>query len=434
MKAKNLGQVVLISLGISVFALLFYLALGDGVAFFTTSLYNWIGNLIGIGLLLAQGFIHFFILLFISLAGPKRISTPEKKKQVIWIYVGLAVIANIAIILTTTKDSRAVMSLEHKWENSEKYVWESGVTTPEGFPVKMIVGYFKLDSKSKNAPFKSFGWGVFHAKWGDGFSAHSDDGESVVPDSLNVTWYSMVENKFYHLETALDKEKISKLLKEDFKIKREDGLENWNRTSITAGLAPGGTVAVWVNGIMGASTELAVFKAIEIPSSKIDSHSLQDCVDEVAEARKDSRNLWIKNLDDKNFKIPYGKWSTQYRKKYNWRFECKSEFPLDSAMVNVALFNGEAYHIAANDLSEKKFEMKALPNGFSIQYYDTKGEDNYLSADFNEQDIFKKFEQLNKDNGNEQITMICNIDKSGSITSIILKSKRQSLNLELKID
>lgn len=434
MKTITIGQIILISLGLSLFGLLFYWVLGDGVAFSTTGLYTWIGNLIGVGLLLAQCIIHFFILLFTSLAGTKIISTSEKKKRIIWVYVGIAVIANIVIILNATTESRAVMSSEHKWKNAEKYEWECGVTTPEGFPIKMIVGYFKLASKSKNAPFQSFGWGVFDGKWGDGSTASTEYGKSVLPDSLNVTWYSIIENKFYHLQTGLDKEKISELLKDAFQIKRKDGLENWNRTSITAGLAPGGTVAVWVNGMMGASTELAVFKAKEIPLSKIDSLTLQDCLNEVAEARKDSSNLWIKNLDDKNFKIPFGKWSTQYRKKFNWKFVCKSQFRLDSAMVDLAFFNGEAYHITAPDLSEKKFEQKALPNGFSISYYDAKREKNYLSADFNEQDIFKKFEEIIKNNPNEPITMICNIDKSRSISSVILKSQHQSFNLDFKTD
>lgn len=434
MKANNVGQIILISIGITVFALLFYWVLGDGVAFSTTGLYTWIGNLIGLGLLLAQVFIHFYILLFISLAGAKIISTPEKKKQISWIYVGFAVIANITIILAATTESRAVMSSEHKWENSEKYEWKWGVTTPEGYPVKMIVGYFNLASKSKDAPFQSFGWGVFHGRWGDGFSASTEYGKSVIPDSLNVTWYSMVENKFYHLGTALDKEKISQLLLEKFQIKRKDGLETWNRTSITAGLAPGGTVVVWVNGMIGESTELAAFKAKEIPSSKIDSHSLQSCRDEVSEAKKDTANVWTKNLDDKNSQIPFEKWKTKYRKKYNWKFLCESQIQLDSAMVDVTLFNGEAYHITSNDLCEDKFEMKALPDRISIGYFNSKGDSEYLSADFNEQDIYRKFELLDKFTGNEQITIICKIDKTGSIASVVLKSQHESLNLEIKTD
>lgn len=432
MKAKNVGQIILISIGLTVFALLFYWLLGDGVAFSTTGLYTWIGNLIGLGLLLAQVFIHFSILLLISIVGTKIISTPEKKKKIIWIYVGFAVVANIAIILAATTESRQVMSSEHKWENSEKYEWAAGVTTPEGYPVKMIVGYFKVASKSKDGPLQSFGWDVIHGKWGDGFIPSGDAGESVIPDSLNVTWYSMMENKFYHMETALDKEKISKLLKEGFQIKRSDGIENWKRTSITAGLAPGGTVAVWVNGLMGESTEVAVFHANEIPSSKIDLQSLQNCLDEVADARKDSSNVWTKNLDDKNFKIPFGKWSVKYRKKYNWKFVCENQVRMDSAMVKVALFNGESYPITANDLSEKKFVKKGLPDRISIEYFDIKGNSKYVLADFIEHDIYKSFEQVNEENHNEQITMLCTIDKNGSIASVILKSQHQSLKLKIK--
>lgn len=287
--------------------------------------------------------------------------------------------------------------------SSEQFDWAGTMSCPLGYPTEVYKGGLE-----GNGTFCSLylgthggvrGWGSEGRNFG-----HS---KQSLPDRLNVTWLSYAENKFYHIDTEIDFEKMLALFKKGFETKDANGKirhEEYNR--IIVGFAPGGVVVIWVSG-SGKQVEIGRYQAEKtvIPQSEIaglDSHDAllfqQSEVDRIMSLAT-MVPLEVQNAN-KNKPIPFGLWDT-YRKKYQWKptFVLQNDAKLrETRPVYLAFVNGEFEKIFSEkfplQVSEKKTNIKEIGFGWK----DQKGQSFSGFGRFNEKSALNAFKEIYGDN------------------------------------
>ncbi|MGD8177467.1 DUF2931 family protein, partial [Marinimicrobium sp. ARAG 43.8] len=139
-----------------------------------------------------------------------------------------------------------------------KAEWLASESAPKEYQMKVISGTFLY-------PGKDYGLYVPSGKtvyggWGKPISTHvTGPDQKPLPDRLQITYYSYLEDQFYYGEFDLPYETIVRSFKEGYGDHRTPtGHLTYRR--ITVGMAPGGSVAVWLVGI-GKTTEIFFGKA-----------------------------------------------------------------------------------------------------------------------------------------------------------------------------
>jgi len=129
--------------------------------------------------------------------------------------------------------------------NATKFDWQASKSTPKSYPMQIIAGNFY----SPNGDSLYVPDGVFlHKGWGIGRSSHvvGKDLKSL-PDRLSLSFFSYRENQFYSAKFALPYKEILALFQAGHYSPNNDGHITYHR--ITVGVAPGGTVSVWLVSI-----------------------------------------------------------------------------------------------------------------------------------------------------------------------------------------
>ena len=83
-----------------------------------------------------------------------------------------------------------------------KYTWLATVSAPKEFPIDVYTGELIANDFTYNF---HHGWGTQNSGWGKSGGVVSVSTEFMeIPHTLNFTWYSWHENKFYSGEWKLD--------------------------------------------------------------------------------------------------------------------------------------------------------------------------------------------------------------------------------------
>lgn len=434
MNLIHLRKIFLIAGAITAFGFLFYLFLGDGVAFETHGIWASFANLFGILILFSQYILHFIILLIICGRGKKGDELTIKQNWIIGVYCLIAVVANVVLILENTTVSRSEMTVERKWRNSEKYEWEPAISNPEGYPVRVVEGRFFIESWSRNNAFPDIDNKFYDSRWGIGRSTFmsSDQGRLVMPDSLRLTWYSVVEDCYYKLHVALDKEKISNLFKKGFEAKNHNGVFHQTYDEIIVGLAPGGATALWVGGNWGNAVEVSFYQAQKIDSTKIELGQRQMIQEELGRLR--ASKDWVEQGHTADKPLPYDKWRKKYRTPYAWRLQFVKDVALNNPEVEIEFFNGEEVTIIDSLLPEQNFPAHALPYSLFLTSTGTDGKTKRDYIPLDEEDIYNAFERLTMSKQKITVIVTCKINKLGEIEKITAKNNLEELPLKLKMD
>lgn len=430
----HLHKILLIAGALTGFGFLFYLFLGDGVAFETHGIWASFANLLGVVILLSQFILHFIVLLIICGTGTKGQELSVRQMWIIGIYCLIAVIANIVLILKHTTVSRSEMTVERKWRNSEKYEWEPAISNPEGYPVRVVEGRFFIESWSRNNAFPDIDNKFYDSRWGIGTSTFmsSDQGALVMPDSLRLSWYSVVEDCYYKLNVALDKEKISGLFKKGFEAKNHNGVFHRTYDEIIVGLAPGGDAALWVGGNWGNAVEVSFYQAQKIDSTEIELGQRQMIQEELGRLRVSKD--WVEHTHTAANPQAYDKWRQKYRTPYAWRLQFVKDADLVNPEVEVEFFNGEQVTIIDSLLPEQDFPVHAVPSSLFLT---STGPDGKTKRDYvvlDEEDTFNVFEKLTMSKQKITVVVTCKINKQGEIEKITAKNNLEELPLKLKAD
>ena len=198
----------------------------------------------------------------------------------------------------------------------EKYEWGPFVSVPVGFPVRIYTG--RVGEQSIMSDFRASlekGWG---------YAGTANSSEKQLPKDIDIVWYSYVEDCFYRVKADLDYPKLLKLFREGYK-ERANNLETFPKgylertfTTFVVGLAPGGVVVVWVEG-MRRQIEIGRFQAEKInlkqPEGLDDHDALIFSEQERKETLEDER-FRPKHIREKP--TPFGLWDDYRDIKYPW--------------------------------------------------------------------------------------------------------------------
>lgn len=239
----------------------------------------------------------------------------------------------------------------------KKYEWSADISAPREYPIEMYTGAVGGVYFSHMLGFRNGGWGN---------AGSVDFIKAELPDRIDLTWLSYVDNKFYTIDTEIPIEKIKELFEEGFYSKRgEEGVTEPYKY-INIGLAPKGMMVVWVAGV-GKQVEVARFQAHE---TTIDPRVITE--DEKYMFTKDytKRSLtydgtiskYVREQLDK-YGYPPAEVYESYREKYLWKPKVILPEGCKITSVYMKMCNGEK-----EDPYDKPIEQKqrAIPFMFEI--------------------------------------------------------------------
>ncbi len=277
--------------------------------------------------------------------------------------------------------------------NPTQFDWKASESAPEHYPMKIIRGdlIYRGGGGSLYVP----SGGVISHGWGRMRSSHITGPDlKPLPDKLDITFFSYLEDQFYEGRFDLPYDKILRLFQEVEARPKEKDLEGRvipNDFRIIVGVAPGGTVAVWVraNGTkevffgQAKKVDLDFTKAMDFPAAKraiyvkkiIESEVTPDFL---AALRKNG--------------IPFKKWAN-YRTRYNWVPSFAVSHP--PKKFGASFFNGESGNFPFP--LEKSFTTtpQPVPDEMDFSYAVNGQGTNYLYIiQFDEAEMLTAFAKL----------------------------------------
>ena len=217
-----------------------------------------------------------------------------------------------------------------------KFEWDASNSAPLGCPIDLVSGDFFYPDGSLYIPPATL-----HSGWGREVSAHVvGPDQKPLPDSMEVLFFSYLEDRFYHGRFALPRDSITRLFREGFP--RTFGRSPHDTyTSLVAGVAPGGAVAVWASG---SERQVEVFFGQAQPATDLDWHKAMQMPAKVDRHQFVAATLAQEAEFDSLVRpmmahVPVGRWAA-YRTRYRWRpvFE---GMPRPTNLDRVVFLNGE---------------------------------------------------------------------------------------------
>ena len=242
--------------------------------------------------------------------------------------------------------------------NEPEYEWGISVNAPIGYPIHVYAGRVGPQYITSDL------WcSTEEPDWGSAYVNEGNDPKEL-PKDIDIVWFSFIENCFYNLQASLDYEKIEKLFKEGFEQRIRYGeLRHTTYDGLVVGLAPGGTVVVWVGKGYSPITEVGRFQASQIyltETSDMDSHERLIFDKEYRKSLATAPNIVPLEVQKANEgkPIPYNLWDRYAETQYRWY--PTFEIP-DGKMGDVFFryWNGEANTIFYTDL-EPTTEREAI--------------------------------------------------------------------------
>jgi hypothetical protein len=221
-------------------------------------------------------------------------------------------------------------------KNDTKFDWLATESAPKHYPMEIIRGTFIYHGEKEQGLYIPSG-GTLFAGWGDPISNHVVGPDlKPLPDRLKITFFSYAEKQFYQGEFELPYEKMLALFREGV----ADSKEHPTYSRIMAGVAPGGSVAVWVKGVKTVEVFFGQAQKIELDPSKAFALPFENKKESDAYIAKQLVNvLTPEELESlKKDGIPFGLWS-RYRNRYDWIPTFSAEHKPD--YVNAIFVNGE---------------------------------------------------------------------------------------------
>lgn len=298
-----------------------------------------------------------------------------------------------------------------------KFEWFHTLSAVKNYPIEVVQGRLNCSTGSL-ATFSPI-WGIINEGWGvDGGMMVSSSDIKEVPESLQITWLSFREDKFYDGQFDLPTEKMTELFRQSI----YGNVRDYHYKFIIIGLAPGGVVVIWLMGDQ-VQTEVARFQAKEISKDQLNITG-----DEEIMLTPDYTDKKLANREIKRDPIPFGLWDT-YREKYNWRL--KPIFPDKFRLVKkwMTMYNGEKEHYFVEQPEFDSFKLRAIPSFASFSWYDEKGDKFGLDLNFNEEEIFKAYKAIYRDDHKQEIDLTFTLDEKKKNFIVKLKNKDEEYEL-----
>jgi len=276
----------------------------------------------------------------------------------------------------------------------EKFKWTGTVSAPQEYPAEVYEG--AIVATDFTYSFDAI-WGTQNTGWGNVGGIMSVEREQMeAPDSLNFTWFSIVEKKFYTGAWKLDKAKIAKLFREGFIDDVTKKKDTYNL--IKVGLAPKGKVVVWLSGA-GFQTEVGSFEARDTTITKDMAYDNAKYMFNEGYVERTLTNDMIMKPEIKARIVAKGYPNPgiydQYRIRYSWRPKLELPEGGKPLLVYYSFLNGEEENRFGEDLAKNEYSSRACPKIISLVWQDANGKKNGLAVEpFDEQEVMEAFHNL----------------------------------------
>lgn len=259
----------------------------------------------------------------------------------------IALIALFASAMVSCKDKNM----------EEEFDWSGNISGPKEYPMEVYKGYLSGGGHffgfSEMGGFDNTGWGMA--------TSGMPPIHAPMPDTLVMTWRSLVERKFYTGEWALPKEKMKQLFKEGI-------ADGYPFRVVQIGLAPKGVIIVWLFG-SGTQVEVGRFQGHE---TTIDPKEVYDNAKYMFEANYIDDVLTNEMIITPEIKekikqdgYPLPDVYDTYREKYLWIPKVILPEGCKITSIAINMCNGEKEDIP---LSQKN---RAIPYEFQIFWTNT---------------------------------------------------------------
>ena len=306
-----------------------------------------------------------------------------------------------------------------------KFDWLATDSAPEHYLMQIVRGHFSFPKEgSLYIPNKK----ILHHGWGKGVSTHIvGDDTKPLPERLDIMFFSYTENQFYKGRFELPYATILKLFQQSYYSPKME--EDTNFYEIVAGIAPGGHVSVWVNGID---------KTIEVFAGKADK--IEGNWKEINDNPKYSRDEYIqRRLSEsltteerqslKQNGIPFGLWDT-YRKHYIWQ-PIFTGLDAPKLIDRITYYNGEEDYMNLPLNASDKNTARPIPKEMVFEWEWPKGRPLVFKLFFNEKEIFAAFKKLSAQGESLQLEMRMMVnDKNETLFSVLLKNAKEEIFLK----
>ena len=271
------------------------------------------------------------------------------------------------IILTLLVTSVSCQNIKSKKKMNDQYQWRVSANAPVGFPATIYYG----DLNGSDIR----GDGVMNNGWG--LSGSATTGSNVLPKSLDLVWFSYLENQFYKGQFTLDQKKIKDVFEEGYKDDILEGIETFHDFHFVVNVAPGGTVALWMKGLGNFQKEVGFFKA-----EKTDI-KWKDFVPMGLQSREEYVRLTLEeDLDKtllahyKNNGIPFERWKN-YRKYFNIKTSMPSDYEICG--LSYDCFNGERFYGLNSAYNiNNNYTSLPIPKEIILNWYEKDSDYKYV--------------------------------------------------------
>lgn len=284
-----------------------------------------------------------------------------------------------------------VVSSNTYGKKMNKYEWLASECAPDGFTMQIVSGVFLLkDSSTAPIPSRK----SINNGWGKGRSIDLIGPKiKSLPHAMKITYFSYTEDKFYSGEFDLPYEKILTLFQAGYDSPR-DG-EKLTYDEITAGVAPGGEVSVWLIGI-DRRTEVFFGRAKEDKNIewKVINDNPEYPRERYIELVVDES---ITNDEKKLLKlhgVPIGRWESYHKRRYTWTPLFTDMEVRNNQIYPILYFNGEEDYLYLPHNEKLKKNDRAVPSEMRFTWVRGGGNALVLRLYFEEKEIFEAFEKL----------------------------------------
>ncbi len=274
-------------------------------------------------------------------------------------------------------------------KNTTKFEWDATESAPLHYPMKIIQGTFIYHGEAEEGLYVPSG-GTISSGWGEPISSHLvGEKYKPLPDRLKIAYFSFAEKQFYQGEFALPYEQMLALFREGVaNAVTFDGRDMPEYSRIMVGVAPGGTVAVWVTGRKTVEVFFGQAQKVDLdPGSAFDVpfDSEEDADTYIREVLEEELTpAELQSL--KKHGIPFGVWA-RYRNRYDWLPTFSGgHYPTDA---DVIYLNGE--NITNWNSTDKKELNIQRPVPQEVRFM---GEQALYTVTFDDIETMAAFEKL----------------------------------------
>lgn len=320
-----------------------------------------------------------------------------------------------------------------------RFEWAGAMSNPEGYPVQLYKGIF-IFPKDENYEF-TFSEGNtvnYHAKWGEA-GAETYKRMMSLPKAIDVTWYSFSENTFYQYHDTIDYNKLLTLFKQPYIERRttDDVEEHYDK--IIFGFAPGGRLVIWASGSGYRRIEIGGYQAKKATVDQKVSDSKELVSGDLF--NQEWRNKVLTDtmivpltiqMAKKNQPVSEDYWH-KLSKTYVWSPNFVIATEIKTFDASFLYFNAERF-VFDERAKNIPLEKRGIPHNIYIKWYDQNQNRRGVNFEFDEADVFKKFNAFFERDKNIKADMEITIDTQNNKAIARLKNaEHQLLLMETKI-